>query len=1200
MKNYKKLLLVTALMVHSAQADILELLGIKRSEASVDVVLGDEKKAEIAILKNEITAQEEKEKQFWIDHQAREDKIKSDIKGLEVQVRQPNQNTDFINKELLLLKSIKQAFSRIKSTWKELFSRIKQHITLLEGYVKDPEFVALQLEKKSFYSFEDLQNLNEQIAAQEEKLTTIQSEKSEAQLDLANRKKKITHTEIVYKEKVLEQTEFSSHSKDQPPIEGLTPRQHGQILDLQVALALYEKELAQLRVEEEEAEVIGIVSRVDIASKRMQVLRKKRDLMARMSLRVDEHDIAKAKNQLSERKKQYLNAIDQYGQEIDALVRQEELLKEKLRQLQTEQEGVIENSAMLTEWTTRPKTANAYFALGQTGIVQEQLHVIERGIDLLHAQTDLEQAEFSQEELSFDIVQSWYKIKHQKFKKSEEFSKELKRYGARVSTFERERAIFEDRRRTATGKLNLQNKALSDLKELQEKLVEQRQALFRGDSRYQICRGCFDKAVRLLTKQVEITSKLIEVHSKLLVSMNKSVRQSNTMIAELERASLWHRSGGAISREGIGNLLPDIRIFLSDIKTLGFSYVSGFSISSVSKTIMGTLQQPRLLLSLLFKLLLALLCFILLGRYLPVISRLFSSVSQEVRWVYIVAQFFSMTLEFLHGHLKSFFIWLALFIMLGLSPSPEIPSIFFFLFSIPYLLYLSHKFVRYFAQFNEERQYTFFSESFQERFIPFLSWLLYMTVIIFSFREAFILATYAKSELPDILLALYSIVVRVLLLSLIRKEDLLNIIPSKTAVGTWVWRIIDHYYYPVLLCFIVIMIMMDPHIGGYNKLVYYLVWGTIGTLFTLKIFFELYAFCRRSSSLLFFSSDGEVLKERFQFSKILYGLSIILLFFFFTAFAGLCVAWVWGKPVSFDILGRFFTTERLTITGSAGQLQKLSILDLLKSFSFVPLGFLVGWIVDRFIVHRIFSVLLVNPGVQNAVSTIAYYFVITSVITVGLWTEGFGFIIAIFIAPILLGVAWSLRDIFNDFVAYFVILIQRPLKVGDYIKLDPETCGVVRNISPRAVVLRRKKGFSVIIPNSRIVRETIVNWDYNLNFIACPDVIVKIPYRFSAEKARDIFRQSIEKCSNVLRTPPPVIRLDDFGEYSFTFMVRVFTSPENTLLQWEIASDVRFAIDKLIRENDMELAFPIRLIKLDKKAQEQLGGIAVNDPDKPE
>lgn len=1200
MKKFIKLLFPLLLMAHSAQADILKLLGIKQSDATVDVVLGDEKKAEIAVLKNEVTIQEEKEKAFWKDHQQKEDKVKSDIKTLELESRKSNQNINFLNKELLVLKSTKQAFTRIRSTWKEIFVRIKQHITLLEEYVKDPEFASLQLEKKSIYSFEDLQNLNEQIATQEEKLNTIQSEKSESQLDLSNRKKKVSSTEISYKEKLQEQTEFSSRSKDQPFVEGLTDKEYGQVLDLQVSLALYEKELSLLRVREEEIEVASIVSKGDISSKRMQVLRRKRDLMTRMSLRVDENDVAVAKKKLSEKKKQYLNAVDRYSQEIDLLAQQEEVLKEKFHEVQAEQEGVFESTSMLTDWATRPTTANTFFALGQTGIVQEQLRVIERGEDLLQVQIDLEQAEFSQEELSVDIVQSWYKIKHHKFKKSEEFSKELKRYGVRVTTLERERAIIEDRRRTATGKLNFQNKALSNLKELQKKLIGQRQALFRGDNRYQVCRGCFDKATHLLTKQVEITSKLIEVYSKLLVAMNKSIRQSNTMITELERASLWHRSGGAISREGIGNLLPDVRIFLSDIKTLSISYFSEFSISSIGKAIMRAISYPRLLLLFLFKLLFALLFFILLGRYLPILSGLFASVSQEINWVYVVAQFFSMTLTFFHRNLKSFFIWFIFFIVLGLSSSPEIPSILFFLISIPYLLYFSHKFVGYFKQFNEERNYAFFSESFGERFVPFIRWIIYITVVIFLFRESFILATYTKSELPDILLALYAIVVRLLFISLARKEDVLNLIPVKTSIGAWSWRIVDRYYYPVLFCFIVIMIMADSHIGGYNKLGFYLASGTIGTIVTLKIFFELYAFCRRSSSILFFSSDGEVLKERFQFSKLLYGFSIILLFLCFTAFAGLCVAWVWGQPVSFDIIGNFFTTERLTITGDAGQLQKLSILDLLKSFSFIPLGFLIGWIVDRFIVHRIFSVLLVNPGVQNAVSTISYYFVIISVITVGLWSEGFGFIIAIFIAPILLGVAWSLRDIFNDFVAYFVILIQRPLKVGDYIKLDNETCGVVRTISPRSVVLRRKKGFCLIVPNSRIIRETIVNWDYNLNFIACPDIIVKIPYRFSAEKARDVFRQAIEKCSNVLRLPAPVIRLDDFGEYSFTFMVRVFTSPENTLLQWEIASEVRFAIDKLIRENDMELAFPIRVVKLDKKTKEQLAAIAVNDPEKPE
>ena len=61
---------------------------------------------------------------------------------------------------------------------------------------------------------------------------------------------------------------------------------------------------------------------------------------------------------------------------------------------------------------------------------------------------------------------------------------------------------------------------------------------------------------------------------------------------------------------------------------------------------------------------------------------------------------------------------------------------------------------------------------------------------------------------------------------------------------------------------------------------------------------------------------------------------------------------------------------------------------------------------------------------------------------------------------------WSFKDLFTDFVAYFFILVQRPVKLGDYIKIDSEVMGVVRRVGPRAVILRRKNSVNIVVPNS--------------------------------------------------------------------------------------------------------------------------------------
>lgn len=557
------------------------------------------------------------------------------------------------------------------------------------------------------------------------------------------------------------------------------------------------------------------------------------------------------------------------------------------------------------------------------------------------------------------------------------------------------------------------------------------------------------------------------------------------------------------------------------------------------------------------------------------------AVGTEYRGAFLFSRIAALFIDFIYRHCVSLYLWTLLLFFVGINPHVEIYlSVIFFLFSMPYLLYISYSLINFVRKFNEEHEHELYPENFAFRFRVIGSIFLYTTSFLLSFREAFLLVSYAKSELPSVLLAFYSIIVRILLLALIRREDLLSVIPSRTVFGAFCWRLVDQYYYALLFLVIFVMILSDPHIGGYDNLVSYFFWGLFGTLLVGRLLFSLHGFCRRMSSYIFFASDGETLSERFKNSKTWYGLAVVVLFLAFFIMGIWVVAWFWGKSIPVAAIGSFFKEKRLAIGFTDGQYQKVSIFDLVRTAFYIPFAFVAAHLVDRFILDRIFSVLLVEPGVHNAISTITYYLVIISVVTIGLIQEGFGFLVVYYLLPLLVGMGFALREIFNDFVAYFVLLIQRPLKVGDYIELSEEVKGVVRKITPRAVILRRKRSYHIVVPNAKLIQQTISNWDYARGFITFPDIIIGIRYAADPEQTKKILIQAVDSISNVLKTPPPIVRLDEFGPSGYVFMVRGYISSELTLLQWDIASDVRFAIVKLLHQNGIEIAFPVRVIRM--------------------
>jgi len=177
---------------------------------------------------------------------------------------------------------------------------------------------------------------------------------------------------------------------------------------------------------------------------------------------------------------------------------------------------------------------------------------------------------------------------------------------------------------------------------------------------------------------------------------------------------------------------------------------------------------------------------------------------------------------------------------------------------------------------------------------------------------------------------------------------------------------------------------------------------------------------------------------------------------------------------------------------------------------------------------------------------------------------------------------WILREPISDFIAYFVILVQRPIKIGDYIQIDRDVVGVVRRITARSVILRRKNSVTVIVPNSTLINKNVNNWNCH-SFFAFNDIILYISYQEDPYRVKELLMQVVQSHPNILRSPQPIIRLELFGEFGFRFMVRGFLSSVYVLEQWDIESDIRLAIAKLLRDNNIHIA--IRAVGMTTEAE---------------
>jgi small-conductance mechanosensitive channel len=226
----------------------------------------------------------------------------------------------------------------------------------------------------------------------------------------------------------------------------------------------------------------------------------------------------------------------------------------------------------------------------------------------------------------------------------------------------------------------------------------------------------------------------------------------------------------------------------------------------------------------------------------------------------------------------------------------------------------------------------------------------------------------------------------------------------------------------------------------------------------------------------------------------------------------------------------------------------------------------------NFMVNKLLLRYNEDIGVRKALGTIGRYifFVIGFFIVVqtsGIDLSG----LALLGGALGVGIGFGLQSITNNFVSGVVILLERPVKVGDRIEVGGTTGDVV-NISARATTVVTNDGISVIVPNSELISTRVTNWS-----LAGKMVRFKIPipvaYGTDQDLVVKLLHEVADEDPNVAKDPPPSVRLKEFSSSSVVFELVIWTSK---LLhrQGMMKSRINMAVNKKFQKNNISIPFP--------------------------
>ena len=214
-------------------------------------------------------------------------------------------------------------------------------------------------------------------------------------------------------------------------------------------------------------------------------------------------------------------------------------------------------------------------------------------------------------------------------------------------------------------------------------------------------------------------------------------------------------------------------------------------------------------------------------------------------------------------------------------------------------------------------------------------------------------------------------------------------------------------------------------------------------------------------------------------------------------------------------------------------------------------------------------------GRREALASLAYYCSLAIGMVVVLQMVGIDLsTLGLIVGALGVGIGFGLQNIVNDFIGGIVLLLERPVEVGDRIELEGKLIGDVIEIGMRATSLRTLDNIAIIIPNSHFIHQQITNWSHTDNIVRYA-IPVGVSYREDPIEVQRLLLEVAAEHPDVIKEPVPDVLLQEFGSSSLNFVLRVWMG-QIQKAPLILISEINFAISAKFREHNIEIPYPQR------------------------
>ena len=232
-----------------------------------------------------------------------------------------------------------------------------------------------------------------------------------------------------------------------------------------------------------------------------------------------------------------------------------------------------------------------------------------------------------------------------------------------------------------------------------------------------------------------------------------------------------------------------------------------------------------------------------------------------------------------------------------------------------------------------------------------------------------------------------------------------------------------------------------------------------------------------------------------------------------------------------------------------------------------------------------------DRGGRYAISFVSRYVVVVAGLLSGFHWLGFSWSSVQWLAAgLTVGLGFGLQEIFANLISGIIILIERPVRVGDFVTVNGVS-GHVSRMQLRATTIKDLDHRELIVPNKTFITSDVMNWtlsDRSTRVI----ISVGIAYGSDTDKAQKALMEVARANPLVKNIPSPEVVFSSFGESTLDFELRVMISTRE--VYYQVIHELNMAVDAAFRNANIEIAFPQRDVHLhgipfgmDPKAKER-------------